>query len=276
MSRVIVTGGCGFIGRHLVKALVDANHDVIVIDKNKDGFATLPISSNLCWRENIAQFMVFPPDIDCVFHLAAVSRTVPAIEDPVECTATNVLGTAQVLEAARKAKVKRVVVSSSNVVLAGQTPYRDSKRAVEEMCVTYDKLYDQSVIALRYSNVYGPGIPKGDPAVFAMLRDSFNARGFAEVTGDGEQARDFTHVSDIVAGNICAWKATYRGVVELCTTQQTTINRACELLKIPVKHIADRPGDARIMRQENELAEAALGWKPYIQLEDGIRDIWKF
>jgi UDP-glucose 4-epimerase len=278
MSTCLVTGGCGFIGRHLVKALVDLKHNVFIVDTNTKAFKQLSANHKNCINNDVAEMNEFDLEqgmgFDVIFHLAAVSRTVPAIEYPIECIRTNVLGTACILEAAKQAKVPRVVVSSSNVVLAGQTPYRDSKRCVEDMCLTYGTLYDQSVIALRYSNVYGSGIPIHDPAVFAMLRDSYNERGYAEVTGDGEQTRDFTHVSDIVQGNIAAWKSNYRGVVNLCTERQTSINQACELLSIPVKHIQDRPGDVKFMLQEANTAKKVLSWEAKVKLEDGIKDIW--
>jgi UDP-glucose 4-epimerase len=275
----LVTGGCGFIGKHLVKALLEQKHEVTVWDiANSSKLSGIREHPELIHqRIDIARHSLHPEwlEIDWVFHLAAVSRTVPAMNDPVECIRTNVLGTARLLEAARKANVKRVVVSSSNVVLAGQTPYRDSKRAVEEMCKTYIELYKQPVIALRYSNVYGPGIPKGDPAVFAMLRDSYQERGYVEITGDGRQTRDFTHVSDIVRGNILATESHATGIVDLCTGVQTSLNDACKLLGIPVHYISERPGDIRSMEQDGWPAEKILGWVSEIELREGIQDIWR-
>ena len=281
VMRCLVTGGCGFIGGHLVRKLVELGHEVIVVDLDSEKFDRLPtvgcFEIDICdpvMHELVRYFKEQPGSLDVIFHLAAVSRTVPAMENPVRCIETNVLGTCNVLEAARQYNVPRVVVSSSNVVYAGATPYRDSKRAVDEMVNTYIQLYDQPVIGLRYSNVYGPGIPKGDPAVFAMLRDSHCEHGYATVTGDGTQTRDFTHVSDIVEGNLKAWQSNYRGTLDLCTGVQTSINNACAMLKIPVKYIDPRPGDIQAMVQDRDPALTHLGWKSTITIEDGISDIW--
>lgn len=271
--KVLVTGGCGFIGRHLVRALALAGKHVHVLDLQRAcGTALVPhMRGDIC-NISAADLKGF----DTVFHLAAVSRTVPAISDPVECIRTNVLGTVNILEAARQAGVQRVVLSSSNVVLAGATAYRASKIALEQLCSTYVSLYNQSVIALRYSNVYGTGIPVGDPAVFSMLRDTFRAKGWAEVTGDGTQRRDFTHVSDVVAANIAAAEKTgVVGTVDICTGAQTTVNEACAMLKIPVKYIGERPGDVPSMYQNPTPAVNLLEWKAKVKIADGIQDIWE-
>jgi UDP-glucose 4-epimerase len=273
MSNCLVTGGCGFIGRHLVRKLQEGLQKVYILDKVYDD--DLQNDEGDIVKDFAEELDFINKPIDVIFHLAAVSRTVPAIEDPIECIRTNVLGTVSVLEAARQAKVPRVVVASSNVVLAGITPYRDSKRAVEDLCITYANLYKQSVIGLRFSNVYGPNIPVGDPAVFAMLRDSYNKNGWANVTGDGEQTRDFTHVDDIVRGMIAAWNSDVTGIVELCTGVQTSINKACKMLNIPVKYIEDRPGDCREMVQSSTPAKVVLGWQAEIPIEKGIQSIWE-
>ena len=290
--KCIVTGGAGFIGKHLCRRLLNDGHQVFAIDNRRRGTALnvgtpkapqyLPLYAEDIASDNCILWQLAPGVADVLFHLAAVSRTVPACEDPIECIRTNVLGTAKVLECARQAQIPRVVVSSSNVVFAGETPYKASKKAVEDLCHTYAKFYGQSVVALRYSNVYGPGIPPGDPAVFAMLRDSFLHHGFASVTGDGEQTRDFTHVSDIVEGNIKAafhtkWSGTlgHSPVIDLCTGVQTSMNHACELLKIPVKYIAERPGDIKSMVQDSFTASIILDWRAKIELTEGIKDIWQ-
>ncbi len=296
MSRVLVTGGCGFIGSHLVNRLAMNGNEPVVVDclsgvgapQRRQKLLRLPAT---VWPTTVYEFTneynggegVF----DAIFHLAAVSRTVPAIENPYACMNSNVMGTVAVLELARELKIPRVIVSSSNVVYASDTPYKASKLMMEEACKAYHTTYGVSVVCLRYSNVYGPGFAKGDPACLAAMRDSLIDKGYLEITGDGEQTRDFTHVEDIVQGNLFAWRSDYCGTVDLCTGMNVSMNRASELLyaHAPPAHrailgwqrgIPDRQGDCKHIAQDPKPAADILGWKREIKFEDGVKDVWRF
>jgi UDP-glucose 4-epimerase len=169
------------------------------------------------------------------------------------------------------------VLASSNVVYAAHTPYRASKEMVELWTRCYVESYGLSALALRFSNVYGPRQSEEGPSpnVFAAFRKSLRERGYIEVTGDGEQSRDFTHVSDIARGLLAAMQSSYTGeAIDLCTGKNWTMNEVCELWnKAPVRYIADRPGDVKHIRQSKERAFKTLGWAATVDLSAGIKDV---
>jgi UDP-glucose 4-epimerase len=297
MAKCLVTGGAGFIGSHLVDRLVADGHEVDVVDlRVSEHEKVYRCTFDVCC-DSFLNWALWTPDV--IFHLAAISRTPDAILRPGDCLTTNVHGTQRVLEFARDSGCPRVVVSSSNVVYAAPTPYKASKLAAEHFCEAYNHVYGLSVIALRYSNVYGSRLRKGDPAVFSSFRDSAKDKGYIEITGDGEQSRDFTHVSDIVEGNILAWKSDHKGIVDLCTGRNLTLNQVCQVGRVvgscrggnrpgdasefysgafrcPVRYIPERLGDVKHIIQHPEAAWDILGWEPKIRLEDRFSDIFEF
>ena len=185
------------------------------------------------------------------------------------------MGTLNILEAARKNNIKRVVLSSSNVVYAFYTPYRTSKEALEQLATTYNKMYNMSVMSLRYSNVYGKRQSETGPSpnVFAALRKSKKEQGKLILTGDGTQTRNYTHVSDIVMGNLLAMYNNYCGVVDLCTGVSIELNYAAKYFNCPIEYIDERPGDVKHIIQSPEEAYNILGWKALTTLEEGIVDV---
>lgn len=277
----IVTGGCGFIGSHMVDKLISQGHKVIVIDNL--------LSGNL---ENLNPNAIFEPvdiihfeslqntidkyeNIDGIFHFAAIARTPWCIDDPLLCYNTNVIGTINILEIGRRKNIKRIVLSSSNVVYAFLTPYRTSKEALEGLALSYNKMYNMSVIALRYSNVYGKRQSEIGPSpnVFAALRKSKKELGKLIITGDGTQTRNYTHVSDIVNGNLLSMFHDYCGIIDLCTGKSISLNYAAKFFDCPIEYINERPGDVKHIIQSPEEAYNILGWKALIEIEDGINDV---
>jgi UDP-glucose 4-epimerase len=276
-KRVVVCGGAGFIGSHLVDRLVASGNIVTVVDNffccDEKNFNDEAVYLNRDIRKIDDLISAFR-DADVVFNTAAIARTPWCIDDPILCYETNVMGTLNVLEAARKNNVPRVVLSSSNVVYAFDTPYRTSKEAVERLGDTYVKMYGQSVISLRYSNVYGKRQLETGPSpnVFAALRKTKKELGKIIITGDGEQSRGFTHVSDIVAGNIAAAESSWCGHLDLCTGINTSMNQVARFFNCPVEYIEDRPGDIKHIFQDPTLAKQILGWTAKVKIEDGIND----
>ena len=275
--KYLVTGGAGFIGSHLVDELVSRGNDVIIIDSLLSGNMKFINEKAQFIKADITNYEEILPYFercDGVFHLAAIARTPWCIEDPILAYKTNVMGTLHVLEAARKHKVKRVVMTSSNVVYAFYTPYRTSKEALEQLGKTYTDMYGMSVICLRNSNVYGSRQSEQGPSpnVFSALRKCKKENNYICITGDGEQSRDFTHVSDIVNGHIMAMNSDKTGCVDLCTGINHSLNEIAKYFDCPIKYIAERPGDVKHIFQSSNESFAMLGWKAKVSLEVGMYD----
>ena len=228
MNTILVTGGSGFIGSHIVdKLLKRENNNVIVID-NHSSDSNLEFYKNKNAKyykydiNNIKKIeKVFKKhDIKYVFHLAAESRIQPSIEEPYAAVQTNAVGTTNILYLSKKYNVKRVVYSSSSSIYGKRNlipfketmrsdclnPYSISKLAGEDMCKIFTKIYGLETISLRYFNVYGDREPiKGHyaPVIGLFLRQHDNNEKLT-IVGDGKQRRDFTHVDDVVAANIKA------------------------------------------------------------------------
>ena len=280
--KYIVTGGAGFIGSHLVDALIAMDHDVIILDnllsgkeQNINKHATF-YQTDIRDLNSIIKY--FDSTVNGVFHLAAVARTPWCIDDPVLAYETNVLGSLNVLECCRLKSIPRVVLTSSNVIYAFWTPYKSSKEAMESLARVYNEMYGISTVCLRNSNVYGTrqSMDGPSPNVFAALKKCKQEKGFIEITGDGTQSRDFTHVQDIVIGHICAMnKTSVCGVVDLCTGTNTTLNEIATYFDCPIKYITERPGDIKHIYQNASTAEECLNWKALIPLNIGILDVFQ-
>jgi len=277
--KYVVTGGAGFIGSHLTDKLIELGHEVIVIDNLLSGSEKYVNSKAVFHKCDITNFDEIVPcfeGADGVFHLAAIARTPWCVEDPILAYKTNVMGTLNVLEAARKFGIRRVVMTSSNVVYAFFTPYRTSKTALEDLGKVYTDMYGMSVMCLRNSNVYGSRQSELGPSpnVFSALRKCKKLNGYIEVTGDGTQTRDFTHVSDIVSGHIAAMGSSETGVIDLCTGTNHSLNEVAKYFECPVKYIAERPGDVKHIVQDPLPALEVLNWKAQVSLEEGMKDFF--
>jgi UDP-glucose 4-epimerase len=272
--RCLVTGGLGFIGSHLVKRLRELGHEVWVLDDCSNP-ARKPSEEPDLMNADLAHQFPWGYMPDWIFHLAAVSRTAWTIANPMACERVNVWGSLGVLDFARSGtnpstgKTPRVVLASSNIVYGAPNPYRASKLAMEEYMTAYNELYGLNCIALRYSNVYGPGMRWDDPICLAAMRRSMVENGYIELTGDGNQSRDFTHVHDIVEGTLLAAQSDWRGVFDMTSRYHRSMNAMATLFKCPVRYIAARPGDTKVITQS---AQMPLPVK-LITPEEGISDV---
>lgn len=285
-KRAVITGAAGFLGSHLVDRLLADGYVVMGLDNLLTG-SVENIRHNLS-NPNFT-FQIFDinhkysdyrldqifKDTDIIFHTAAIPRTPWTIKDPVLSHKVTATGTLTMLELARKYNIKRFVHSSSCIVYVPNTPYFVAKQCAEEYTRIYKDLYDLSTVALRYSNIYGKRqSEEGEsPNVFAALRLSKKKYGYLQITGDGEQTRDYTHVSDIVEANILASQSEINGAFYVGTGIATSLNQVIPYFECPVKYIPEREGDIKhLIRDPSEFQEK-FGWKPKVEITSGIKDV---
>ena len=289
--KCLVTGGAGFIGSHIVGKLLHNNHQVVVIDNESS-----EANDAFNWYEDDAENHVVDirdfdacrplfEGVEYVFHLAAHSRIQLAMQRPKDCLETNYFGTYNMLECARQAGVSRFVNSStsSSYGLLNEpplqedmktdclNPYSASKVGAETLCQMYHRLHGLRTITLRYFNVYGPRQPlKGIYAPVIGLFEEQKKRGEPlTIVGDGEQRRDFTHVSDVVNANICAMMTNYSGItVNIGSGKNYSVNEVAAFISDDTINIPERPGEARETLADNSRAQKLLSWTPQTTLED--------
>ncbi|MEM3154431.1 MAG: SDR family oxidoreductase [Candidatus Woesearchaeota archaeon] len=304
MAKVLVTGGAGFIGSHLVEALIK-KHDVTVLDNLSSGR-----QSNLSAVKDVIDFIKGDITDDAilkkamqgqefVFHLAAIASVPYSVQNPLETHEVNATGTLKVLLAARDAKVKRVVYSSSAAVygdeptlpktenspLKPQTPYALTKLAGEQYMVIFNKLYGLETVALRYFNVYGPRQDPLSPysGVITKFVTALKNNRQPVIFGSGMQTRDFIFVSDVVKANLKAMSTANASgrVFNIATGVQISIKEILvhlnEILgtKISPKYAPKQPGD--ILHSVADISDArkVLHFAPETQFHEGLEQTIK-
>ena len=295
----VVTGGCGFIGSHLVDHLVDLGHEVVVVDdlSTNEGRSVNPKAELIEGSVTDLELLKSATEgADCVFHTAAWARVPRSIDDPVGTHSVNVNGTLNVLQAARENGVGRVVYSSSSSVYGDQdthvmredmdpnpkSPYALHKYIGEQYASMFARLFGMSVVSLRYFNVYGPGQTATGAYVlviprFLKLRDESRP---LTIYGDGEQTRSYTHVSDVVQANVLAATEELRAgenvVLNIGPNEETSVNEIAAIIGGEVEHIIPNPrGEFEELRKSADSwrAKAMIGWKPRITPSEGIRAV---
>src|SRR5499427_2269705 len=290
-SRVLVTGGSGFIGRRLVRALLDTGAEVTVADLREPTEPGVHAVAGDLRDESVAAQAV-SPGTDTIFHLAAVTSVLRSLEDPAGTYQTNVQVTAALLELARTRGVRSFILASTNAVvgdvgrnviteqatLRPLTPYGATKAAGEMLVSCYTAAYGIAGCALRFSNVYGPGMEAKDSFVPRLMRAARDGHG-VQVYGDGTQVRDLIHVDDIVAGILLAWRAGCRGPLILGAGESVSVNdiitaaRAVTGAPIPVEYSPAKPGEMPAVIVDISAARA-LGYEPAHDLKSGLATVW--
>ncbi len=294
--KTIVTGGAGFIGSHLVDFLLEKEHNVIVIDnlstgrlKNLEKSLNNPKVSfhNLDIRDKDKLIPLFK-NVDWVFHLAALADIVPSIEKPRDYFETNVDGTFNVLEAAKKANIKRFIYAASSscygiankyptpetAEISAEYPYALTKYLGECLVLHFAKLYNIASISLRFFNVFGPRARTAGTygAVFGVfLAQKLNNKPFT-VVGDGKQTRDFTYVLDVVEAIYSAVQSDLTGeTFNVGSSGHYSVNKLVELLKGEVIKIPKRPGEPDCTFADVTKIYNKLKWKAKISFEEGVK-----
>lgn len=299
--KIIVTGGAGFIGSHLVDELVELGAEVHVLDNLVAG-ETKHVNPcvkmyvvDICSKEAKELFHLIKPDI--VFHLAAQADVGKSVLSPQYDADVNIRGTINMLEASRDTRVKKFIFASTSAVYGNlrkdfltehdntipASYYGLSKLTAESYIKLFYELYRLPYTILRYANVYGPRqLPKGEGGVVAVFIDRLKSENTLRVHGDGEQTRDFIYVKDIVSANIQAMNYGEQEIIQISTFKKTAVNDVIsKLTDIHGEHIqtvftVPREGDIKHSCLSNEKAQNLLKWQPSVNLLNGLEETYKF
>ncbi len=303
MTNFLVTGGAGFIGSNLAEALVKQGHAVRIIDNfstgRRENLAGLLdrvelIEGDITHPEDVSQAV---QGIEVVLHLAAIPSVPRSIEDPLSTNEASVTATLNILLAAHRARVRRVVFASSSSIYGDQapdlpkvetmtpnpiSPYGVAKLAAEKYCQVFYQVYGLETVALRYFNVFGPR-QNPDSAYAAVIPRFINALLEGRpptIYGDGEQTRDFTYVGNVIHGNLLAASAPAEKVAgqvfNLAAGGQTSLNSLVEMLheitgsEVPPLYEPPRTGDIKHSRASIEKARQLMGYEPVTSLHEGL------
>jgi UDP-glucose 4-epimerase len=300
LKRALVTGGAGFIGSHIVDALVSDGCQVTVLDNLSTGsdLNLVAVMDQITfYKGDIRDRQMLEraaQDCDAIFHLAAVVSVAQTIEDPVESASINEMGTLYVLETARKKNIRRVIFSSSCAVYGDTprlpkkesmplnpcSPYAVQKRTAEHYMRLGYELYGLETISLRYFNVYGPRQDPSSPysGVISIFMNKAVGNRSPVIYGDGSQSRDFIYVTDIVTANLLAARSasTSGEIINIGTGSSVQINQLWDMIctlagsTIKPRHQPARPGDIYASVASAGRAEKLLGFKIEYPFEQGL------
>ena len=301
MALYLVTGGAGFIGSHLVEEIVRRGDSVRVLDDlstgSKENLSAVLDKvdfheGDICDAETLRRLF---KGVDNVIHLAALSSVVRSVEDPVATTEVNLIGTLQVLLAAREAHVKRVVMAASGAAYGDNpvlprvetqmpdplSPYALVKLAGEYYGKIFNRLFGLEFVALRFFNVFGPRQNPKSPytGVMSKFITAYLSGNTPTIFGDGEQSRDFVYVANIVDATLraCEKPGAVGKVINVGTGVGTTLNQTIKLLnhilgvEVQPQYGPPRLGDVKHSTADISLARAVLGYEPLVSFEEGLR-----
>jgi len=295
--NILVTGGAGFIGSHLVDSLIEKGHQVEIIDNlatgQKENLNPAAKFHQLSIEDQKVADIFEQGEFDCVFHLAAQINVRSSIEDPINDAQANILGALNILENCKKYQVPKFIFSSTGGALYGDaeilptpetypakpiSPYGIAKLTIENYLHYYSLVHNLKTTILRYSNVYGPRQNSlAEAGVVSIFINKILQNEQPVINGDGKQTRDYVYVSDVVAANIAALENENIGTYNIATAKETDVNQIFNLIKdnfsdreIKEEHSAGIAGEQRTSCLDIGLAQKELGWAPGGALEDGI------
>ena len=298
--KIVVTGGAGFVGSHIVDAYVAAGHEVIVVDNLITGKRTnvhpQARLEQLDIRDSGFAELIWTERPDVVNHHAANASVSLSVRESIFDATQNIMGTLHVLEAARRAGVGKVIYISSGGAMYGRvetlpmdenhpanpvSPYALSKHSGERYVQLYGEVYGMRWTSLRYANVYGPRQdPYGEAGVVATFCQNLLDGVAPEIQWDGEQTRDFVYVDDCARANLFALEGGDGKAYNVGTGIGTSINALFQaLMDVTGQDVAPRrgprrPGDARHSYLDCQKIERDLGWRPEVDLREGLEKTW--
>jgi UDP-glucose 4-epimerase len=291
-SRVLVTGGAGFIGRRVVAALLAQGAEVTVADlKAFSGDPSVRVVTGDLVDPEVAAEAV-APGTGVIIHLAARTSVLESLQDPEATYRNNVALTAGLLELARQRAVQTFLFASTNAVVGNVgasviteqaplrplTPYGATKAASEMLINCYSAAYGVRGIPLRFSNVYGPGMEHKDSFIPRLMKAARDGTG-VKVRGDGTMIRDVIQVDDVISGMFAAWRSDHSGPVILGSGQSVTVNQMVETARrvtgidIPAENAPIQQGEMPAVKLDISVARS-LGYSPTYDLEKGMATVW--
>lgn len=297
MEKVLVTGGAGFIGSHVVEALLKKGYAVAVMDNfstgRRENIANLPVDLYICDIADSSVINVVKSiHPDYIIHLAAQISVSQSVADPLFDERTNVTGSLNIMNGARLSSVKKIVFASSAAIYGNpleipittehptrpESPYGLTKRTVENYLHLFAKFYDLHSSILRFSNVYGPRQDAdGEGGVVSIFSDRIQKGTPPMIYGDGDQTRDFIFVEDVARAVVAGLSVKENLCVNVSSQTAISINDLFQLMKdvsgsdLEVYYGPKRSGDIRHSMLSNEKAKELLHWKPEVSLKDGLR-----
>jgi UDP-glucose 4-epimerase len=298
--KYLVTGGAGFIGSHIVEALAQHRHEIVILDNlfsgNIANIQPFLKKKNIAFIQgsvtDLSLLQQILEDVDGIFHEAAIASVQQSVQNPLETHDVNSTGTLNVLIAAQDCGVKKIVCASTAAVYGNNphlpkredmipellSPYAVSKLTGEYYCSVFSKLYGIKTVSLRYFNVFGPRQDSGSEYSGVISKFIAQARQSKPITifGDGTQTRDFVFVSDVVSANILAMKSGVQGVFNIGCGVQTSLNELAETAKnivgidVPVIYGPSREGDIKKSCADISRARTMLGYVPEFPLKEGL------
>lgn len=295
--NILVTGGAGFIGSHVVESYINEGHRVVVVDDLSTGSKSNLHAKAVFYQcdirsEKLAD--VFQREhIEVINHHAAQMDVRKSVSDPMYDASINVLGGLNLFELARKHGVKKIVFSSTGGAIYGEqdsfpaderhptrplSPYGITKLVTEKYLFYYKEVHNIDSVVLRYANIYGPRQnPHGEAGVIAIFCNKMLGKESPVINGDGKQTRDYTYVGDVVRANVLALKAAGSHIFNVGTGVETDVNTLFQELRkrlnpdCPEKHGPAKQGEQLRSVISYKAIEKALGWKPAVDIREGLK-----
>ena len=300
--NILVTGGAGFIGSHIVNAYLEAGHRVTVIDNLSSGERRFLNPGAKFYEMDILDAkiadIIKTEKIDTINHHAAQISVSESVKNPLFDANANIIGTLQLLKIAVSSGVKKFILASTGGAIYGDqvhfpanenhpcqplSPYGISKLSAENYLRFFNEQYDLSTTVLRYSNVFGPHQnPHGEAGVVAIFCQKLVQDQVPTICGDGEQTRDFISVRDVVQANLIALAPTCLGTFNIGTGKETSVNALTDCLlsitskNISAEHVSPRDGEQRRSVIDFQKFHKSFGWKPKVSLEQGLIETYDF